>query len=231
MCDLAGAAVCPWKVASALGAKSTFCGLLFPRFLHSLAARMPISKAKQTKRFLKSGQLDNQIQKRRQLKQFKNKVKGRQVKRVHGVPAHQQHNDDDDDEDDLVTKPTKKANHDGSSDSDEDLNVDQVLGAQDMSDEDDDQQQQVSRSCDTCYITETGPLWPVLGTSSAASITRALSLTQTRIVCIYEVCSALLEGKKHSQTLSHLESSRKLIVNQAYSARTSHISALSLRSC
>lgn len=192
---------------------------------------MPISKAKQTKRFLKSGQLDSQIQKRRQLKQFKNKVKGRQVKRVHGVPAHQQHKDEDDDEDDLVTKPTKKANHDGSSDSDEDLNVDQVLGAQDMSDEDDDQEQQVSRYCDTCYITDTGPLWPVPGTSSAASITRTLSFTQTRIVCLHEVCSALLEGKRHSQTLSHLESLRKPTVNQAYSRRTSHISALSLRSC
>lgn len=97
---------------------------------------MPISKAKQTKRFLKSGQLDGQIKKRREARQFKNKVKGRQVKRVHGVPAHQLPAEGEDySEDELVAKPKKKAG--AESDSDSEMDVDAVLGGEGVDDDDD----------------------------------------------------------------------------------------------
>lgn len=83
-----------------------------------------ISKAKQTKAFLKKGLLEGQIKKRHEVRAFKQKVKGRQVQRNKGHgPKPTDPVEESDDE-----GPIKKNSDDD--ESDEEMDVDAVLGGE-----------------------------------------------------------------------------------------------------
>ncbi|GAA5879968.1 hypothetical protein JCM16303_004418 [Sporobolomyces ruberrimus] len=100
-------------------------------------AKGGISKRKQTRNFLKSGQLESQIAARQKQKQFKQKVKGRDAKRNKGVlPAHQREKEEDSEEEYEEVKRKRKEAEDDETDgeSDEELDVDGLLGAEGLED-------------------------------------------------------------------------------------------------
>ncbi|TKA53568.1 hypothetical protein B0A53_03859 [Rhodotorula sp. CCFEE 5036] len=90
------------------------------------------SKRKQTRNFLQSGQLKNQIEARHKRRAFEQKKKGRDAKRNKGVlPAHQQPEEDDDVKEEKAFDEIKRKKQEQQEDEDEDeeLDVDDVLGA------------------------------------------------------------------------------------------------------
>lgn len=102
-------------------------------------AKGGISKRKQTRNFLKSGQLESQIAARQKRKTFQQKVKGRDARRNKGVlPAHQRVEDDDaasEEEFEEVKRKKREQEEDESDlDEDEDLDVDGLLGAEGLGD-------------------------------------------------------------------------------------------------
>ncbi|GAA6019693.1 hypothetical protein JCM11491_004887 [Sporobolomyces phaffii] len=107
-----------------------------------------ISKRKQTRNFLKSGQLESQIAARQKRKSFQQKVKGRDARRNKGVlPAHQRPDDDDgaksEQEFEEVKRKRREQEEDEASDldgdDDDELDVDGLLGAQGLDDASDDE--------------------------------------------------------------------------------------------
>lgn len=90
------------------------------------------SKRKQTRNFLQSGQLKNQIEARHKRRAFEQKKKGRDAKRNKGVlPAHQQPEEDEDVKEEKAFDEVKRRKQEQEEDEDEDeeLDVDDVLGA------------------------------------------------------------------------------------------------------
>lgn len=90
------------------------------------------SKRKQTRNFLQSGQLKNQIEARHKRRAFEQKKKGRDAKRNKGVlPAHQQPEEDEDVKEEKALDEVKRRKQEQEEDEDEDeeLDVDYVLGA------------------------------------------------------------------------------------------------------
>lgn len=88
------------------------------------------SSAKQTRDFLKKGLLAGQIKQRHDARAFKQKVKGRQVKRNNGPPPAQQQQDKDSDDEQVIVGGKVIANgneSDSESDSDAELDLDGVL--------------------------------------------------------------------------------------------------------
>lgn len=83
-----------------------------------------VSKAKQTKSFLKKGLLEGQIKKRHEVRAFKQKVKGRQVQRNKGHGPKPTDPVEESDEE----GPIKKNSDD--EESDEEMDVDAVLGGE-----------------------------------------------------------------------------------------------------
>ncbi|GAA6036291.1 hypothetical protein JCM8097_001647 [Rhodosporidiobolus ruineniae] len=100
-----------------------------------------ISKAKQTRNFLKSGGLKGQIDARHKRKAFEAKKKGRDAKRNKGVlPAHQQRQSREDESDEewekvKEGKKAKKEEEDQEEEDDEELDLDQVLGGEGLDSE------------------------------------------------------------------------------------------------
>ncbi|GAA6060325.1 hypothetical protein JCM10212_000422 [Sporobolomyces blumeae] len=96
-----------------------------------------ISKRKQTRNFLKSGQLEGQIKARQKRKAFEQKKKGRDARRNKGVlPSHQQPENDDASEDEFQEVQRKrKERAESEDDDDEEFDVDEVLGADGLDDE------------------------------------------------------------------------------------------------
>ncbi|GAA5942934.1 mRNA-binding ribosome synthesis protein NOC2 [Sporobolomyces koalae] len=108
-------------------------------------AKGGISKRKQTRNFLKSGQLEAQIQSRQKRKQFAQKVKTRDARRNKGVlPAHQQHKDEDEESEEeyqqVLKKKQEQQEDESDVDEDDDLDVDGLLGAEGIEGGEDDEQ-------------------------------------------------------------------------------------------
>ncbi|GAA5948237.1 hypothetical protein JCM3765_001330 [Sporobolomyces pararoseus] len=107
-------------------------------------AKGGISKRKQTRNFLKSGQLESQILARQKRKNFQQKIKGRDAKRNKGVlPLHQREVEDASEEEFEQVKRKKREAEEEESDLDdeEELDVDGLLGAEGLNDDDDDDDQ------------------------------------------------------------------------------------------
>lgn len=98
---------------------------------------MAISKRKQTRNFLKSGQLSSQIEARHKRRAFEQKKKGRDARRNKGVlPAHQQVKDADSADEFEEVKRKRKEKELEEEEEDEDFDVDGVLGAEGLEDDD-----------------------------------------------------------------------------------------------
>ncbi|GAA5900855.1 mRNA-binding ribosome synthesis protein NOC2 [Sporobolomyces salmoneus] len=99
-------------------------------------AKGGISKRKQTRNFLKSGQLESQISARQKRKTFQQKIKGRDARRNKGVlPAHQREKDEDaesEEEFEEVKRKKREAEEDESEGDEEEMDVDGLLGAEGM---------------------------------------------------------------------------------------------------
>lgn len=94
-------------------------------------AKGGISKRKQTRNFLKSGQLSSQLEARQKRKTFKQKVKGRDAKRNKGVlPIHQREEEGGGSEEEFEEVKKKRKEREESEEFEEGLDVDGVLGAE-----------------------------------------------------------------------------------------------------
>uniref|UniRef100_A0A0K3CIA4 Ribosome assembly protein Noc2 n=1 Tax=Rhodotorula toruloides TaxID=5286 RepID=A0A0K3CIA4_RHOTO len=103
---------------------------------------MAISKRKQTRNFLKSGQLSSQIEARQKRRAFEQKKKGRDARRNKGVlPAHQQVKDVDSADEFEEVKRKRKEKEVEEEEEDEDFDVDGVLGAEGLGDDDEAEEQ------------------------------------------------------------------------------------------
>jgi nucleolar complex protein 2 len=114
-------------------------------------AKGGISKRKQTRNFLKSGQLESQLASRQKRKTFQQKLKSRDARRNKGVlPDHQKIIDKgelDEEEFQQVKRKKREQEEDESDDDDEELDVDGLLGAQGLQDDSEGEQgQDVSKS-------------------------------------------------------------------------------------
>lgn len=101
-------------------------------------AKGGISKRKQTRNFLKSGQLESQIAARQKRKTFQQKVKGRDARRNKGVlPAHQRVEDEGakSEEEFEEVKRKKREAEEEESDEEDELDVDGLLGAEGLEDD------------------------------------------------------------------------------------------------
>jgi len=96
-------------------------------------AKGGISKRKQTRNFLKSGQLSSQLEARQKRKTFKQKIKGRDAKRNKGVlPIHQREEEGGGSEEEFEEVKKKRKEREESEEFEEGLDVDGVLGAEGM---------------------------------------------------------------------------------------------------
>ncbi|GAA5993983.1 hypothetical protein JCM5350_008014 [Sporobolomyces pararoseus] len=101
-------------------------------------AKGGISKRKQTRNFLKSGQLESQIAARQKRKTFQQTVKGRDARRNKGVlPAHQRVEDEGakSEEEFEEVKRKKREAEEEESDEEDELDVDGLLGAEGLEDD------------------------------------------------------------------------------------------------
>ncbi|SCV73107.1 BQ2448_7032 [Microbotryum intermedium] len=103
-----------------------------------------VSKGKQTKAFLKKGLLSGQIKKRHEINAFKQKVKGRQIKRNRSADDEVKVKPGQDDQDSLDEEVGKGNDDDDDDNDDDEMDVEDVLGADglqtgDQSDDDDDE--------------------------------------------------------------------------------------------
>lgn len=123
-----------------------------PRF--EIMAKGGISKRKQTRNFLKSGQLESQLDARKKRKQFQQKVKQRDSRRNKGVlPAHQRPQNEDESEEEFEEVKRRRQERDDDEESelggqsDQEFDVDQLLGAEGLEEGgDEDGQGDVSES-------------------------------------------------------------------------------------
>ena len=115
-------------------------------------AKGGISKRKQTRNFLKSGQLESQLDARKKRKQFQQKVKQRDSRRNKGVlPAHQRPVNEDESEEEFEEVKRRQQERDDDEESelggDREFDVDQLLGAEGLEEGgDEDGQGDVSES-------------------------------------------------------------------------------------
>ncbi|KDE02742.1 hypothetical protein MVLG_06726 [Microbotryum lychnidis-dioicae p1A1 Lamole] len=95
-----------------------------------------VSKGKQTKAFLKKGLLSGQIKKRHEVKAFRQKVKGRQVKRNRRADEVKPADGDNDDGEDSLDEEAGNRAKDSEDEDEDEIDVEDVLGADGLQNDD-----------------------------------------------------------------------------------------------